>query len=512
MEDPASPEPARTINMRTIALPITGFLCLVLTHSGHAQARPILGAPATPSSLLEQGFDPALLDEAFTAWSAYKLDPRAVRAAVAQRAGETSITLALGNAHIWRLDLWRNGLIAPDYVSLAATDGGIIERPRIEPFTYSGRLSDVSGSWARFSIREDELLGSVSYGDLEYMIEPLRHFDPAAPMDLFVVYRVEDMIAGSGVECGNSGIAELVDGYDLGAPKDITACQTARIALAADYSFVSWRGGVAAAETRMIDLLNIVDGRFMDPRIEISHLLVATFLSTSTANDRWDPTTDASTLLDSFRWWGNNGGFGGGAQFSVASLWTRRNISSGGSTGVIGMAYVGGACGSDRFNINQHSTTSTGLPSVCQTHEIGHNWNAQHATGCNSTCIMAASISANNTQWDNTTISSINGHKSRVSCLINNCGVGIHEPGWKMDLAVYPNPSDGRFLVEWAVDRGGRPVRMELLNATGQRVRDEGITGRDRLVLDFDGGPGMYLLRMLDRNDNVIGTHRLVRY
>src|SRR5690606_27820557 len=124
----------------------------------------------------------------------------------------------------------------------------------------------------------DELLGSVSYGGEEHMIEPLRHFDPTAPGDLFVVYRIGDMIVGSGVGCGNSEIGELVDRHDLGAPKDITACQTARIALAADYSFVNWRGSVAAAETRMIDLLNIVDGRYMDPRIEISYLLVATFL------------------------------------------------------------------------------------------------------------------------------------------------------------------------------------------------------------------------------------------
>src|SRR5690606_32567607 len=129
-------------------------------------------------------------------------------------------------------------------------------------------------------------------------IEPLSHFSATAPADQFVVYTLADVIAGSGVSCGNTEMGHLAGDIQPVAPKGGDRdCMLADIALAADGSMVTFMGSVTGAETRMIDILNWVDGRYQDPRIEIAYRLVTTFISPSTAMDPWSSTTGASALL-----------------------------------------------------------------------------------------------------------------------------------------------------------------------------------------------------------------------
>jgi len=400
-----------------------------------------------------------------------------------------------------------------------ATDEGVIELPPVEPFTYSGWLSDRPDSRVRFSILEGSFVGSVRHGSEVFIIEPVSAFDPEAPADLYVVYDARDVIATVGASCGTVDRDEDLGVPDTGGPMGMQDCRTARIALAADHSMVSnYAGSVENARRRLLTVMNQVDDFYRDYRIEIAYEVAAIFISNSTAADPWSTSNDSPTLLGSFRTWGNNGGFGPGVSYAVASLWTRRDIANSGNTAVIGEAYMGAVCGTNRYNINEQSsmTASIWLPAICQAHELGHNWNAQHPSSSDRVHIMSASISEDNTEWDNGAISRITAHKSSRNCLLGTCPppgtIGMDEIADGGGLIVSPNPSNGRFLVEWNTAMGRLPHHFEVWDALGRRVSGVGVAGRSSVDLDVDAGPGLYLLRSLDRDGNLLGTYRLVRY
>lgn len=113
-------------------------------------------------------------------------------------------------------------------------------------------------------------------------------------------------------------------------------------------------------------------------------------------------STDSQVLLNSFRNWGNAGGFS--TEFDVASLWSNRDFN--GST--IGLAWVGGTCSSFRYNILQDFSTNAALLRVLQAHELGHNFNSGHdASG--SPNIMAPAVNSTDT-WSGTSVSVINNY------------------------------------------------------------------------------------------------------
>jgi len=501
---------------------LTLFVCLAVpgamaTTSVQCQSRVFHGVPVTGSSPRAAEYEPERLGEGLAAWSVYALDVSGIHAEAAHRSGEVDLTLRLGNDHEWKLDLWKNNLVAPDYVCRVATEDGIIEMPPIEPFTYSGWLVDRPESRVRFSIREEGLVGSLHYGGEEYMIEAVSAFDRDAPHDLYVVYNVRDIIGPVGAMCGSHGVdGEVIDNGS--GDRDIQACAMARIAIATDFSMLNWLGSIDAVQARLITLLNIVDGRYRDSRIEIAYQLVTTFISRASGADPWDPSTDAYALLESFRHWGNGGGFGAGVAYDLASFWTRRDIAFQGNSAYIGLSYVGFICDIGRYNLNEQNSTSTstGQPSILQTHEIGHNWSAEHTATSNSTHIMSSSFGTGNTQWDNNAIAKITGHKSTRTCLSPTCPpvgtIGMDEITAGVGLVVSPNPSSGRFLIDWNASEGARPFRFEVVDALGRHVTEHGVAGRTSLSVEVSGGPGLYILRSLDRDGNLLGTHRLVKY
>jgi len=384
-----------------------------------------LGEPLTERSPAVSASDVAALGGAFTGYSLFSLDVAGIQAHTqGTGAGRTAVRLKLGNEHDWDLRLEKHDLRGPDYVCRVATLNGVETLPKGEAFTYRGHLHGEPGSIARFSIRDDAVLGMILHDGEEYFIEPLAHFSPSAPADLVVVYRSHDVIADPNATCGSDEMAGLADDIGAAAPKDRDRdCQLADIALAADGSMVTFMGNVPAVETRLIDLLNWVDGRYQDPAIQIAYRLATIFISSSTAADPWTQSTDGSALLSGFASWGNSGGFGPGITYAVASIWTRRNIQVGGSSSVIGLAYVSVVCTQTRYNLNEHYTSGMLGPAVCQTHELGHNWSANHTASANSTYIMSPSIGTNNTQWDQAAINSITAHKNSRNCIGATCAL-----------------------------------------------------------------------------------------
>lgn len=361
----------------------------------------------------------ATLEQAFHQHALYSLDGDAINAAV--RAGGTGATVrfVLGDRYDWELTLEKNELHAPGMTVRVATDAGVEEIPAIPAGTYKGHVRGSHEGRLRTSVRDGLVMAYLITNDGEYFIEPLAHITAGELDDRYVVYRMEDLIHDSGVKCGVTTMNELVRPEE-GNAKGGNACRLANIAIAADGSMVTFLGGVTGVQNRVNDIMNWVDGKYQEPAINIAYQVVTLFISTSTANDPWAAGQDASTLLNSFRNWGNGGGFGPGISYAVATLWTRRDITANGSSGVIGLAYVGVICTANRYNLCEHYTTAMTGPMIVQTHELGHNWNAQHTT-TTGPFIMAPTAANNNTQWDNTTINTIVTHKNSRACLGSSC-------------------------------------------------------------------------------------------
>ncbi|MFZ1694384.1 MAG: PKD domain-containing protein [Flavobacteriales bacterium] len=358
------------------------------------------------------------LNDAFNAWEMFSLDASPVHAHM--RDSGSPFTLMLGNAHAWPLALELHDLRSSDFVARMATHEGDATIPFVQTSTYKGHVLVPGGGRARFSIRPDALMGNLVIGDEEYFLEPLWQVIGGEADDRYVVYRLSDVIADADAHCGVTDMhlieeAEGDDGMRGGNP-----CRLARIALAADGSMVTFLGSAAAVQTRMLDILNWVDGKYQEPAVNIAYQVVAIYISSATAQDPWSASQDAITLLNSFVSWGNGGGFGPGINYAVASLWTRRDIQSDGSSGTIGLAYVSVVCTSNRYNLCEHYTTSMAGPTIVQTHELGHNWSAQHTTTAGQ-WIMAPTASTANVNWDATTINSIVAHKNTRTCLVNSC-------------------------------------------------------------------------------------------
>jgi PKD repeat protein len=359
-----------------------------------------------------------VLESGFQHIELYSLDIAAIHAHVSGSQGASTLRLVLGE-HDLDLLLEPHDLRAVDMRYQVATDQGVVDREPAPSSTYRGRLLNGDGAQVRFSIRHDAILGYVMSDPEELYIEPLAHITRGTLDDRYVVYRLADLIVGADVSCGVTHMEEIMDQGDPDA-RGGNPCRLANIGLAADGSMVNFLGSVGAVEDRMLDLLNWVDGKYQEPAVNIAYQLVSLFISSSTANDPWSATQDAPSLLQSFRNWGNSGGFGAGVQFAVATLWTRRDIQSNGNSGTIGLAYVGVVCTQNRYNLCEHYTTATAGPRVVMTHELGHNWNAPHTTTAGQ-WIMAPTANVNNTNWNPGTIDIIVAHKNSRTCLGSSC-------------------------------------------------------------------------------------------
>jgi len=403
----------------TLRLCCAFILLTILSAWSFAQVPTFHGQALEPGNERMNEQERTTLSEAFHQYSLYALDGDAINAAVHAREKGASVRLTLGDRYDWELDLEKNDIHAPNMIVRVATDAGVEEIPATASGTYKGHVRGSQEGRVRFSVRDGLLMGYLIAGDGEYFMEPLAHITAGEADDRYVVYRMEDMVHDSGVRCDVNTMHELVRPEE-GAAKGGNTCRLANIAIAADGSMVTFLGGINGVQNRVNDILNWVDGKYQEPSINIAYQLVTLFISSTTANDPWAAGQDASTLLNSFRNWGNGGGFGPGISYAVATLWTRRDITANGSSGVIGLAYVGVICTANRYNLCEHYTTAMTGPMIVQTHELGHNWNAQHTT-TTGPFIMAPTAATTNTQWDNTTINTIVTHKNSRICLGSSC-------------------------------------------------------------------------------------------
>lgn len=314
------------------------------------------------------------------------------------------------SAELLDFSLYRWDLRAPDRkLTIAGNRGPNVLQARRLSAQFRGQVA--GGGTAVFTIDDKFILGSWVKDGETTNLEPLWRLWPAAPDNVYIVYRNVDVKELDGA-CGT------VTGFHVPVPdnsndKQAGDCFEVEIALAADFEMFQDFGDASSVENFMIGNLAAVQTNYDDEFPDaLTFIVTATYIATTNAEDPWTNSTDSEVLLPNFRTWGRNNNFS--ADYDVASLWSGRDFD--GTT--IGLAYVGVVCTSSEYNVLQNFSTNAARLRVLWAHELGHNFGASHDLDGpgDPVRIMFPSVNTS-TEWTQASIDVIENYYSNVSCL-----------------------------------------------------------------------------------------------
>ncbi len=280
------------------------------------------------------------------------------------------------------------------------------------PLLLSGSLTH--GGTVSLTINDGFIYGFIKAGTNHFFIEPLRYFDAEAAKNAFVLYNAHDVIESSEHTCG---VKETYNHTPI--PQKLTStCKIVDLAIANTADMFSKYGSTTAVTNHNLAVLNNVQTNYRSEfNSNLEYQVVAHYVPTSDSHNPLSPnttTSDAAIVINNFRDWaqgagqaggGNTGGATGGfgVDYTIAELWTDRNISLNGDAGLVGLAYTPGW----HHLLEDFNSNAAYLESLV-THEIGHNWSALHDAG-GSNSIMAPSVTLTN-NWSIASQTAINNH------------------------------------------------------------------------------------------------------
>ncbi len=302
------------------------------------------------------------------------------------------------------------------------------EKKKNSPLLLGGSLK--KGGSVSLTINDNFIYGFIKNGDSELYIEPLSYLIAGAPPNHFITYYAHDVKEDKEHVCGVSETHSK--GEEYLPVKTINSCKVIEIAIANTHDMITKYGSNVATENHNLGVLNNVQTNYRSEfDINIEFDVVAHYFPTSSSQNPLDPitsTADAGVLLGNFRDWargpgnaggGNTGGATGGfgVDYTMATLWTDRDISFNGGSGVVGLAYTPGW----HHLLEDYSTSAASLNAMVS-HEKGHNFSANHdASGSNF--IMAPSVTLT-PNWSPASKSSINSRVNAQAYLSNCSNLG----------------------------------------------------------------------------------------
>ncbi len=433
------------------------------------QTSTFLGAQSFNASMAAHS-SPALAQQ-FSEYQVFQLDAKLLDEYVKSNLTAPA-ELQIGS-HQWRLSLSHSRIISDNYSLRVQSDQSIVTTYPKRNIAFKGYELN-SGGNLRLTINGEFLYGYVEEGSERYYIEPLWYYEPNAERDLFVLYPESAAAPLAPDACGMTEaqmelehLEETVKGNDA----ENSACYALEIAIASDNSMLDKYGSVTDVENHNIGVLNDVQGDYTGNFIhDIEYVIVTQFVVTG--SDPWTNSTDAGTLLSSFRTWGNAGNFG--VDFDNGELWTNRNFDG----GTVGIAYLNGICNSNKYHCLQDYSSNGNNLRVLTSHELGHNWSSGHDQNCPPpNYIMCPSVSAG-TSWSDQSTDAINNYiqiKINSGCL-QTCGPPppplVADFSWQPDpgcqgLPVMFTDLSTGIISGWAwVFQGGTPATSNQQNPT----------------------------------------------
>lgn len=356
------------------------------------------------------------VEAALYAWEIYQIDAKALDAFAKNAGDESEFVLELGN-HYWDVQLQKRNMRSPNAILSTLTEKGVLRSTSPDgTMSYRGKMPNSQGWSVSLTLNEEFIYGYFEEGSVAYFIEPLWYFVPGQPKDLYIVYAASDSKPDDFHKCGVDAMTEKMEELDPKSHKDhnddlsakMMACKEIELATAADLSMYNFHGSAAAVNAFIIGVMANVqtnyDNEFND---ELQFNIVEQFVVTPPSTDPWTSSNNASTLLNSFTNWGPSGF---AATHDLGQLWTKRDMGQ-----TVGIAWVCAVCTNNRYHVVSEFTSNACFLRVMTSHEIGHNFCANHDNQ-GDPYIMAPSVGCTS-NWSSTSISVINNYYPGRPCL-----------------------------------------------------------------------------------------------
>ena len=373
---------------------------------------------------------------------------------VASTPGPFTVQLVLGGAVV---DLLLEPVMvrAPGFVVYVDDGFGLHEVDAPVEMNFSGSVIGVPGSAVRLSVVDGSWRGVVDLGGGGplWWVQPLRDAQAGAPADKHVVYSGDAVVSDErgcpgGVEPGGAVIG-AAQGHPKGAP--VTCTRETQIAFDADVLFYNQNGSSIATTNADIDSvlnsMNLIYARDTGVTFVVTAHIVRVVAGLYNS-------TVPNTLLNmmSSEWTANQTG----VVRDIAHLMTGQELD--GTT--IGLAFNGAVCSSQfgyglsqsRYNANMALRVSL------TSHEVGHNFSANHCNGdsdCSIMCSTNGGCAGNTGGFSVRSINEIRPYSQSAACLVNGTGLitpvpphatpdaATAAPGGFTDLDVLGNDFDG---------------------------------------------------------------------
>lgn len=292
--------------------------------------------------------------------------------------------------------LLRRHSLRADSFQLLVDDGQRLVPAAAEPpMTFAGQAIQLAGGElgevgrARASIRGGSLWAVVRFNDgREFSVQPVADAIPGFDPAYHVVTRSADVVAGDW-SCGTGALPGLGSG-EL-APKGQnqlfgTGLKITEIAVDADVEY--YAANASSVATTLFDIEKVLNGVEGIYESDVGITYEVTSLVVRTAEPDPYTTTDPNDLLGQFdsTW---SASFGS-VQRDIAHLFTGKNLDG----SVIGIARLSSICSTSQgYGLSQSKFSGNLASRVGLTsHELGHNWSAQHCDGAGDCFIMCSGI------------------------------------------------------------------------------------------------------------------------
>jgi hypothetical protein len=327
--------------------------------------------------------------------------------------GPFRVTVVLGQQRHTLL-LHPYDVYAPGATLVNIDEGGAVTESPLPPSnTFRGVVSGVADSIVAANLYHGQLTAIIGMPGVGWSVEPATDALPGLPHTAHVVYRHDEMRPIDGfcdavptLPPGVPGTLQVGPGGDAGTAN--AAVKTLGYTPEITASYRNVLGGSANAINRVTQIANAMGA------IYVSQTVFSAVNIIKIVNSEVSLSTSAGTALSQFR-----------------NIWLNRTelrrvtdvaqgfVSTlGGNT--IGIAYISGACGSNRVSVVQNFGNATQRAGL-SAHEVGHNLSAQHCSGsgCFIMCSVIGGCGGNLTLFGTTSRNAINNFVNPRTCFDN---------------------------------------------------------------------------------------------
>jgi hypothetical protein len=330
------------------------------------------------------------------------IDARAVADQVKANGRVSLVTLS----HDFELQLAPNDMRAPNYRAEQTDPDGVVRYTAMPGVTtYKGNVADVWASDARFTIDGQKVEGMIITPSQSYFVEPAQKYSSSAAPTDYLLYTANDVRPDIRRTCGDTlvqqvstGAKQIMPGAAAGSsPAVFSPMKLVEIATESDFEYTNALGGASQANSDILSIMNSISAIF---ERDIGVKFTVIFQHAWTTPDPFGSNpSGAGAVLNAFTtYWSTTNP--PTAPHDVSHLWTGKTL-----TDANGVAWLGVVCASPAkaFGISDRETIAPFRVTI-PAHEIGHNFNANHAdsgTGhaeCENT-IMVTIQNQNNTSF-----------------------------------------------------------------------------------------------------------------